>query len=231
MAIHPPPDLADVKAIRAAVRALRPGESFRLDRPITVDEFYDLTEDESHAELSDGVIVVPSPPTLAHEELFDWFHKVTSLYVEERRLGRVYGSRTSVRLSEITARQPDIAFVSTAHLDRLQRLEIAGAADFVVEIVDSARARRDAQRKQSQYEAAGVEELWIIDLPRRELHQFLLVDGRYRELPVDRAGQVGARRIAGFRLTVAWLFQGPDFPRSLEVVTNLLAAPTENPPQ
>jgi hypothetical protein len=41
-------------------------------------------------------------------------------------------------------------------------------------------------------------------------------------ITADGGGEVHARVIPGLRLTVAWFFQGPDFPSSLEVVTQLL---------
>lgn len=46
--------------------------------------------------------------------------------------------------------------------------------------------------------------------------------GRYRTVTLERDGEVHAQDIPGLRLAVAWFFQGPAFPSSLEVVTQLL---------
>ncbi|MGV3719394.1 MAG: hypothetical protein ACO1SX_00675, partial [Actinomycetota bacterium] len=75
---------------------------------------------------------------------------------------------------------------------------------------------------QAQYQDAGVTELWVIDLPRRELRQFVLSDGHYQRIEVDPAAGVTAHTVSGFQLRAEWLFQGPHFPSSLEVVTRLL---------
>lgn len=208
--------------LEVALRRLRPGESLCLDVPITVEQFFDLVDEDSNVELINGVIYMRSPVTDAHEELFGWLIKVLGQYVEMRGLGRVRGSRTAMRISPSSAREPDLMFVSTASLPRLKRLEVDGPADFIIEIVDSARARREAIVKQAQYEALGVPELWVVDLPRRELRRFVLERRRYSRLPTAPGDEVEPRSVPGFRLRSSWLFQGPDFPPSLEVVTRLL---------
>ncbi len=204
------------------IRRLKPGDRLYLGRPITVEEFYELIDEESNLELVNGVIVMPPPPSDSHEDLFGRLFSIVGGYVEERNLGQVRGSRSEMRISATSARQPDIAFVRSENLARLQRYEIAGPADFVVEIVDSDASRRHAVEKQAQYETLGVPELWIIDLPRRELRHFVLEEGRYRQLPVDPAGEVGARQIPGLRLRVSWLFDRSSAPSSFRVVSDLL---------
>src|SRR5256885_10731820 len=56
----------DMRELRAAVRALRPGGVVRLDRAITVDEFCALYDDRS-LELVEGAIYLSPPPTDSHE--------------------------------------------------------------------------------------------------------------------------------------------------------------------
>src|SRR5438128_111365 len=129
------------EAIRKAIRRLKPGESLFLDAPVTVDEFYDLVDEDSNVELINGVITMPSPPSDPHEDLAGWLLSVLRPYVQERRLGIVRGSRTEMRVSSTSARQPDLLFVSAAHASRVKRLEVDGPADFIIEIVDSAKAR------------------------------------------------------------------------------------------
>lgn len=209
--------------VGAAIRALRPGQSLCLDTPLTVDEFYDLLDGEGRFELVNGVVYRSVDVTIAREDFFGWLLVVMRVYVETKRLGRVFGSRTGVRINRTSARMPDLAYISSGHLDRLDRLEIAGAADLAVEIVDSAKSRREAVEKQAQYEQLGVPELWVIDLQRRRFAQFVLKDGAYEEVPPSGDGEVQATVIPGLHLQIAWFFQGPNFPHSLEVVQSLLA--------
>lgn len=213
-----------LKELRAAVRGLKPGESFSLDRPITIEEFCALGEEPRNIELVNGIIAILEFPTDAHEELFGWLQRVLSTYVEARRLGRVRGSRSGVVIGSTSLSEPDLIFFRNEHLDRMQPSGRHGPPDFAVEIVDADAARRDAVRKQAQYQEAGVTELWVVDLPRKELRAFMLVEGAYRRLEIDPAGEIEAQTIEGFRLQVGWLFQGPNFPSSLEVVTALVEA-------
>jgi Uma2 family endonuclease len=222
MTIQETVDQRDPAAVRRAIRALQPGESLCLDVPLTVEEFYELVDEDSGVELIHGVITMPSPATDPHEDLFVWLLQVLAAYVQTRQLGRIRSPRTAMRVGPRAVREPDLLFVSNANLHRLQRLELAGPADFIVEIVDSTAARREAVAKQSQYEELGVPELWVVDLPHQELRQFWLEGGQYRRAPVDPEGEVEAHALPGFRLQVAWLFQGPDFPNGREVVDGLL---------
>jgi len=210
--------------IQAALVSLKPGESWCLDRPITIEEFCELfAESEVDLELVNGVVYMTPPPTDDHEDAQGWFFKVLSVYVEEAKLGKVRGSRSGVRVGATSLPEPNVLFFENEHLDRMTASGVHGAPDFAAEIIGSNQARRDAVRKQAQYQEADVTEFWAIDLPRRELRQFLLEDGRYRRLDVDPEGEVCAVTIEGFRLQTRWLFQGPAFPTSLEVVTGLLA--------
>jgi Uma2 family endonuclease len=224
MTVAEKPPLSRGEQVRDAVRCLQPGESFALDHPITVDEFCRWMDETVNAELVNGIVTMKPPPTDAHEDLFGWLFKVFGQYVEQEQLGKVRGSRSGVEISPTSLREPDILFFSNARLDRIGKGGVHGAPDCVIEIVDSNKARRDAVSKQAQYEEIGVGELWVVDLPRKELRHFLLETGRFQQLPVDPGGEAVLRLAPGFRLRVAWLFQGPDFPRSLGVVNDLLAA-------
>lgn len=224
-------DALDDETVRDAIRRLKPGERLFLDTPITVDEFYELIDEDCDAELILGVITMPTPPSDPHEDLVGWLLVVLRAYLKRKQLGIVRGSRTAMRISSTSAREPDLLFVSNAHRSWVKRLELDGPADFIIEVVDSAKARHEAVMKQAQYEELGVPELWIVDLPRKELRQLVWSRGRYQHMAVDVQGEVESRQVPGFHLKVAWLFQGPDMPDILEVVHGLLASPGPAAPQ
>jgi Uma2 family endonuclease len=214
---------AKADVLRERIEALRPGDVFSIDRPISVEEFCEYVSDEGSAELVNGVIFIMSPPTDAHEAVAIWLARVVGLYVELRGLGEVRAGRSGVRISRTSLREPDLLFFRKDRLDHMTGRGVHGAPDLAIEIVDSAKARREAVQKQAQYEEIGVTELWVIDLPRRELRQFLLDDGEFVRVQAERETEVTSRAVEGFRLRSECLFQGPTFPSSLEVVQNLLA--------
>lgn len=203
--------------------ALKPGDVFSTDRPITVEEVCEYISDEWRSELVNGVVYVMAPPTDRHEALAGWLFAVLSFFVDSRRLGKVRGSRSGVRISGTNLREPDILFFRTSRLDQMTESGVHAAPDLAIEVVDSAKARRDAVVKQAQYEQVGVAELVVVDLPWHEVRHFLFEEGTYRRLPVDPAGEIALRTVPGFHLRTEWLFSGPSFPNGLEVVQALLA--------
>lgn len=213
----------ETKSLREEIEALQPGDVFSIDRPITVDEFCEYVRDEGAAELVNGVVYIMSPPTDKHEALCVWLTRVIGLYAELRGLGEVRASKSGVLISRTSLREPDLLFFRTERLDQMTARGVHGAPDLVVEIVDSAKARREAVEKQVQYEAIGVAELWVIDLPREEVRLFTLQEGAYERIAPQPDGEIASQTVEGFHLQAAWLFAAPTFPNSLEVVQTLLA--------
>jgi len=214
---------ASKQDLRKRIEALKPGDVFSIDRPITIDEFCEYGSDEYGSELVNGVIYVMSPPTDRHEALATWLARVLGMYVEALGLGEVRGGRSGVGIGRTSVREPDVLFFRRERVGEMTERGVHGAPDLAVEIVDSAKARRDAVQKQAQYQEVGVAELWVIDLPQRELRQFTLDEGAFRRIPAGEPGEFASRTVQGFRLRTEWLFQGPRFPSSLEIVQNLLA--------
>src|SRR5262245_32386735 len=99
--------LSDID-LRAQIEALQPGDSFSLDRPLTVEEFCDYVSDEWAAELIDGVIYLTTPPSDAQEDLAGWLLTVARPFAEARGLGRVRGGRSGVRIDDTSLREPDL---------------------------------------------------------------------------------------------------------------------------
>jgi len=210
--------------LRQRIEALRPGDVFSIDRPITVEELCEYVSDEWAAELVNGVIRIMSPPSDPHEALSRWLLTVLGQCVEVRGLGEVRGGKAGVLINAASLREPDLLFFRRSRLDLMTTRGVHGAPDLVVEIVDSPRARREAVQKQVEYERIGVQEYWTIDLPWREVRQCLLDETRYELMRLGADRELVARTVEGFHLQVGWLFQGPSFPMSLEVVNGLLAA-------
>lgn len=214
-------------SLQEKLEALKPGDVFSIDRPITVEEFCAHVSDEWSAELVDGVVYIMTPPLDAHEAVSIWLARVLGLYIEARKLGELRASRSGVRISRTSLREPDLLFFRTERVDQMTPQGVHAAPDLAIEIVDSAKARRDAVRKQARYEEIGVAEFWVVDLPRRELRQFVLEEGELGRVSAEPnasgAVEVASRVVEGFRLQPEWLFQGPSFPSSLEVVQSLLA--------
>lgn len=175
----------------------------------TFEEFCFLIKDGDKGDLIDGVIYMSSPDNTDANTLFVWLGGLIDLFVEERELGQVFGSRVAFRLEEYQSPEPDIAFVRTDRLHIVQRGFVDGPPDLAVEIVSPDSIERDYVRKREQYRQAGVPEYWIVD----ELEQHVILfrrsaSGAYREVK-PRKGVLHSEALPGFWLRPEWLWQEP----------------------
>lgn len=203
---------------------LPPGAVYCADHPLTVEEFYELVDEDTSAELIDGVIVMATPASYQHEALCNFINCVLRLFTEQRRLGTVLGSRTPVRINPRTAREPDVLFVRADRLGIIHAHEIVGPPDLIVEIVSPNDARREIITKQAQYEALGVPELWMIDFPRRRATVYQLNEaGQYTVAAQGEHGTLRSTVVPGFALEADWFWAAPDaLPAVWTVVQTLL---------
>ncbi|ULL13784.1 Uma2 family endonuclease [Paenibacillus sp. H1-7] len=97
----------------------------------------------------------------------------------------MFGSNTAVFLhGDVTRKEfrlPDVSFVATERLDRVQHKGIFGAPDLLVEIVSSGKkyADRDLIEKFAIYEPFGVTEYWIVKPYVEEVELYHLQDSKY----------------------------------------------------
>jgi Uma2 family endonuclease len=217
--------LHEIDLSRPRPLPLRPGEVYYADHALTVDEFYKLVDDEDcDAELIDGVIVVRSPVSDEHEDLFGWLFRLISTYVEALRLGVVRGSRTAVRLGPFDTRLPDVLFVAARRKRMVGRFDVDGPPDYIAEIVASDSGRRRAIAREAEYAKLRVQEVWRIDIPRQLLTVLRLKDGTGYE-PAFQAsrGVAKSSRIRGLELRAEWLWLSEDKrPAAIDVVQRRL---------
>jgi Uma2 family endonuclease len=173
----------------------------------TFEDFCVLVQDGEKADLIDGIIYMASPDNLDAGELFLWLAWVLGGYVEEKNLGRVFGSRIAFRLSKNHAPEPDIAFVVKSRLHLARKGFFEGRPDLAIEIVSPESARRDYLLKRRQYQRFKVPEYWVIDEDRKTATVLRLdAHGKYREVSV-RGGVLRSQVIKGLWVRLEWLWQ------------------------
>ena len=187
----------------ADTQATRPEDEITPRRiPMTVDEFKSWYDREAgrRGEWVDGEVIVFLAPQTIHQAISRLLTVVLSMYVEERELGMVLPG-PELRLRENRSyREPDLLFIATENLARLDADGLRGPADLVVEIVSDDSVRRDRHEKHEEYEAAGVREYWVVD-PRPLRRTFdayaLSAAGTYEELAADQLGRIRSAVVPG----------------------------------
>jgi Uma2 family endonuclease len=140
-------------------------------------------------------------------------------FVEQNQLGEVRYEGFAMRLASVpSAREPDLLFVRSENIDRIQETFLDGPADLAIEVISLESRERDRGAKFYEYEQGGVLEYWLID-PIRKQFEFYRLDetGRYQLIPTSSDGYFYSGAITGFRLNPSWLWQDP-LPRPLSVL-------------
>lgn len=209
------PELLDEDLRRDILEAL-----LRLPRTrrMTYEEFLAWADEDTLAEWVDGEVRVYSPASLSHQRIVAFLAQIISAYVDSRALGLVILPPFQMKLAR-SGREPDLMFVATEHLSRLQETHLDGPADFVVEVISQESVGRDRGEKFYEYARAGIPEYWLID-PATEQAEFYVLDerGRYRAVLPDAEGIYRSRAIEGFWLRESWLWKPP---RPLDVLREL----------
>jgi len=187
---------------------LTPVERARMTRhKMTYEEFLAWADEDTLAEWVDGEVVMYSPASKRHQNIADFLLKVMGTYVESHDLGMVISAPFQMKLER--GREPDLLFVASEHLGRLEETYLDGPADLVVEIVSPESAGRDRGEKLYEYARGGVPEYWLIDLQMEWADFYRLEGERYRRVFSGEEGKYHALTLPGFWLRVEWLWQEP----------------------
>src|SRR6185312_5741056 len=139
------------------------------NRPLSEEEFVAWCDEDVKAEWVDGRVIMMSPANYSHVNLTSFLISLLRIWVEGRGLGNVLGPEFAVRLRSRSRRVPDLMFVAKERLQNLRTSHLEGPPDLAMEIVSPDSVERDWREKYDDYQAAGVREYWIIDLPRQRL--------------------------------------------------------------
>ena len=145
-------------------------------RKVSYEEFLEQIDEDTSAEWVDGEIIMTSPASAQHQRIRSFLESILLAYTESHALGVIFSDRFQMKLAR-SGREPDLLFVATEHLDRLNPTYLDGPADLAVEITSPESIGRDRGDKFQEYEEGGVPEYWLID-PERQQADFYQRDAR-----------------------------------------------------
>jgi len=188
---------------------------------VSEDDFYRLADEDSDWEYLDGRIVMHSPASNRHEDLFRFLLTLFSGFLDDRGGGIVRGSRFPMRLDAKWSPEPDILVVTESRQAQLTEQRLEGPADLVVEIVSESDPGLDYREKLPRYRDAGIPEVWIVDRFRQEVvHETQTKEG-YRSETLS-SGRLSSGVIPGFWIEVSWLWQ-EKLPSTLDCLRKIMA--------
>ena len=125
-----------------------------------------------------------------------------------------------MRLDPRWSPEPDLLVVRARRQRLMKETHLAGAADFVVEIVSESDPGLDYREKLPRYRDAGIREIWIVDRFQREVHVETKLARRYRARTL-RVGRLESVVVPGFWIEVSWLWR-KRLPSSLTCLEQIL---------
>ena len=222
------PDAATRSAARPAPRPAPDAPAPAVGPEMTPYERYVAFFPEGmKGDLIDGHAIIDMSTSVLHERLFRFLLFVLHGYTEEKGLGEVFGSRTTMRVDDENGYEPDVLFIRADRMDILPVKDVKAPVDLAVEIVSPTSGKRDRETKFEGYERVGVPEYWLIDPVRREAAFYRLDGEPYHPGGAYRAvaladGVFESLAVEGFRLDPQTLFADP-LPSAFAVLRDLLA--------
>ena len=169
--------LSEVMQGVAEIKAQREGKKTPASVPVlTFEEFERLPEEEGiRYELDEGILLMEPSPVFRHNVIRQRIATRLREFVESHHLGFVI-EEMDFRLAHNTVRNPDVAFVTTEHLKKidLDRTPVEGAPALAVEVISPGNLAQDTVKKVHQYLSAGSQAVWLVypALQLVEIHDF-----------------------------------------------------------
>ena len=183
-------------------------------RRFTVDEYLameraGILHEDDRIELIDGEIIIMPPIGDPHEVSTDWLTRLFVPPLIGRAIVRVQGA---IRLNDRSAPQPDIAVLRERPLSEVGPY-FPPDVHLVIEVADSTLAY-DRGAKLARYAAAGIQEVWIVNLRAQEVTAYAEPNGaEYAAIHTYRTGEsISPRAFPDVVLTVSDFMPpaGPD---------------------
>jgi Uma2 family endonuclease len=168
----------------------------------TEADYFRLPETNRIIELSEGRLIITPSPTTQHQRIVLKLSYLLFDHVSSYNLGELIIAPMDTKLWEGKIRQPDIAFMSNDHLDRITE-QLWGVPDLVVEILSEGTAKIDKEDKYLEYQRAGVQEYWIVDPFNQSIEVYALKNGIYEIFGKWGPGEIAKSKLLdGFKVSI-----------------------------
>lgn len=175
---------------------------------ITEAMFDELVDEDTKAELIDGVMIVHSPASLDHDDVAQFVRGLMRWYAGSKNLGKVLGPNSLIVPARARQFAPDWYFLSNRIVPRKFGKKFRGVPEMVGEVLSPSNRGYDLEEKRLYYQDAGVEEIWLVDPYEMQV----IIDRRkkrsYTTTTVTH-GRVSSSVLNGFWIDAAWLWSEP----------------------
>ena len=185
---------------------------------MSADDYIASPQSAHKSDLIEGVFVMASPASVAHEDVQYFIGTTMRNFVTAKQLGLVAGPNMAFRLSDDNVYQPDVSFLHRDRLHLAGEVYVYGAPDLAVEVISPSSRQYDAFEKRINYARGGVQEYWLVDPIERKVAIYTLEGDQFvRVLQADEI--LRSILLPGYWLRLEWVFPpaGSTRPGELEV--------------
>lgn len=179
--------------------------------------FFRFAPETGYCELFDGVLVVPSPAGIRHQELTVFFAHLLDAWCHERNAGKVLTGPAVMHLAASRLFEPDVMVIRPEHSQRIGKQTVEGPADFVVEVLSESTRDCDLNEKAGAYRDGGVPEVWFVD----EKEKRIVVDRPGQDRRELASGWLESSSLPGSWIDADWLWQ-PQLPNPRRLLEDIL---------
>lgn len=195
---------------------------FSVRKPfVSEEEYFEISNEDSRCELFYGELIMHSPASTIHEDIFGFLLSLLRLYVEEKDFGTLLGANTAIHFKKDLILISDLVFLKKEREEIIKDTFIEGSPDLVMEILSETTRENDLGRKQRIYKEHLVKEIWIIDPEGKTIQIDKLLKRGYKTKKV-KEGALRSDVIAGFFVYPEWLFSDSR-PKVLECFEKVLS--------
>lgn len=187
---------------------------------ITDEMFDEMVDEDTKAELIDGVMIVHSPATLRHDDVAGFLRALMLFYAADKGLGSVFGPDGLVRIRKGRRVAADIFFLAQDRVPDPLPKEYKGVPELFAEVLSPSNRDEDLEDKRPLYREAGVKEIWFVDPEQQQI----IVDHRRGRRYITKTistGRVESTVIKGFWIEAEWLWSRP-LPNKMQCLRDIL---------
>ena len=145
----------------------------------TYEEYCALPEDGRRYEIVKGVLYLAPSPVPAHQRGAFELGRILADHIDLHDLGEIFLAPLDVVFARDSVVQPDVLFIRKERADIVQRTNVTGSPDLVVEVLSPGTSAYDRRKKRDLYAAYGVPHLWFLNPQARWLEAYPLGEGGY----------------------------------------------------
>jgi Uma2 family endonuclease len=168
--------------------------------------FYETVDENNKMEFINGEILFQSPAKKMHNEATGNLYMLIKVYASKYDLGWTGVEKVLVSLTR-NDYEPDVCFWKKDRAQYFAEDQMQfPAPDLVIEILSPKTAKIDRTTKYVDYEAHGVHEYWIVDPKKKQVEQFILINGQYYLRFKGSDGDIKSEAVEGFVIDVEAVF-------------------------